>query len=249
MGWLLGELGRGELLSAPLPEIGARQQGILVSLVADARWHAGIGDPTPLGWLTVVAYGLAAVLCARAVVIARSAERRFSGVDDLQARNQRSMKHLWLLIGILMVLLGVNKQLDLQTLVIQRVRRRAYVDGWYGERRRYQVDFIISMTIAGAIAVTGLCVWLRRVLRRVFLVIVGIGLLVLFVLIRASSFHYVDRVLSLGGRVRINWIIELSGIGLIVVAALHFHAIERREFGGPSTAGQSVPDTSVSSHA
>jgi hypothetical protein len=217
--------------------------------VAQGRWHPGIGDPTPVGWLTVAAYGLAAVLCARAVVTARAAERRLTGTDDAQARDQRSLKHLWVLIGLTMVVLGVNKQLDLQTLVIQQVRRRAYVDGWYGERRRYQLDFIVSMTIAGAITVVVLCVWLRRVLRRVFLAIAGLALLVVFVLIRASSFHYVDKVLSLGGRVRVNWIIELSGIGLIVIAALHFIAAERSDFLGPPLAEPPVSDRGLSSHA
>jgi hypothetical protein len=193
------------------------------------RWHPGIGDPTLVGWLTVGAHGLAVVACGRAAVTARDAERCFAGVDPAQARDRRSMKHLWVSIGLAMVLLGINKQLDLQTLVVQYVRQRAYVDGWYGDRRRYQMDFIVATTIAGIVAVTGLSVLLRRVLRRVFLAIVGVGLLVLFVLVRASSLHDVDRALSLGGGVRVNSIFELSGIGLIIVAAIHCQTIGRRE--------------------
>ena len=213
------------------------------------RWHPGIGDPTPVGWLTVAAYGVAAILCAQAALTARAAQDCFSGIHAAQARDRRSMKHLWLLVGLTMVLLGVNKQLDLQTLLIQQVRRRAYVDGWYGDRRRYQMDFIVAMTITGVIAVTALSVLLRRVLRRVWLAIVGLGLLVVFVLVRASSFHYVDKVLSLGGRVRVNWIIELSGIGLIIVSALHFDATERRQLRKlrePSAVGESAPEMSLS---
>ena len=36
-------------------------QALFVALVtgADGRWHPGIGDPTIMGWVTVVAYALA----------------------------------------------------------------------------------------------------------------------------------------------------------------------------------------------
>ena len=209
------------------------------------RWHPGIGDPTPVGWLTVAAYGFTAAVCARVFLTARAAQRGFRGVDDVQARDRRALKHLWLVIGLTMLLLGINKQLDLQTFVIQRVRRRAYVDGWYGDRRRYQKDFIVAMTVTAAIAVTLVSVWLRRVLRRVLLAIAGLGLLVLFVLVRASSFHYVDKLLSLGGRVRMNWIIELGGIGLIVVAALHNQATGRRELVELSTVRPAAAELSL----
>ena len=56
--------------------------------------------------------------------------------------------------------------------------------------------------------------------RRVSPAIAGISMLVVFVIVRAASFHYVDKVLALGGSVRINHLLELTGIGMIVVAAL-----------------------------
>src|SRR4029079_14230856 len=110
-----------------------------------------------------------------------------------EARDQRSMKHLWLLITVTMVLLGLNKQLDLQTLLIQTVRDSAYEHGWYNDRRRYQVDFILIISAVAVFFGIGLSLRLRRVLRRVIVAVAGLGMLVVFVLIRASSFHYVDR--------------------------------------------------------
>jgi hypothetical protein len=139
------------------------------------------------------------------------------------------MKQLWLLIAVTMVLLGINKQLDLQTLLIEKVRNRAYANGWYSDRRRYQLDFIAAMSFAGLLATAGLVIWLRRVFSRVYLAIGGLAMLVLFVTIRAASFHYVDKVLALGGEVRVNTVIELSGIGLIIAAALQWQLFERRD--------------------
>ena len=155
------------------------------------------------------------------------------------------MKQLWLLIAVTMVLLGINKQLDLQTLLIQEVRKQAYAHGWYSQRRRYQVEFIATILVVGLLATIGLAFWLRRVLRRVALAIAGIGMLVLFVAIRAASFHYVDRALSLGGRVRVNWILDLSGVGLIIVAAMHWRYIDRRLL--ESRLSAAAPESDLSS--
>jgi hypothetical protein len=197
--------------------------------VVGLRWRPGIGDPTFVGWLTVAAYGVAAAAAVWALAGARRAQHRFTGVDERAARDQRAMKHVWLMIAVTMALIGVNKQLDLQTVLIQKVRQRAYVDGWYGDRRRYQLDFIVAMTLAALCAGIGLSVWLKRVLARMALAIAGLGMLVLFVLIRAASFHYVDKVLGLGDGLRLNAIIELSGIGLIIGAALQWQGAERRQ--------------------
>jgi hypothetical protein len=203
--------------------------------VVGLRWRPGIGDPTFVGWLTVAAYVIAASLAARAFATARRAETRFNVSEPSAARDQRSMKHLWLLITVTMVLLGLNKQLDLQTLLIQEVRDRAYKHGWYNDRRRYQVDFILVVTAAAVLFGIGLSLRLRRVLRRVFVAVAGLGMLVVFVLVRASSFHYVDRALSLGGRFKVNAILELGGIGLIIGAALQWQAAEQRLLAEPTS--------------
>ena len=214
------------------------------------RWRPGIGDPTFVGWLTVAAYVIAALLAARAFATAHRAERRFRVSEPSVARDQRSMKHLWLLITITMVLLGINKQLDLQTLLIQTVRDRAYAHGWYDDRRRYQVDFILVVLAVSVLFGIALSLRLRRVLRRVIFAVAGLGMLVVFVLIRASSFHYVDRALSLGGRFKVNAVLELSGIGLIIGAALQWQVAEQRLGAQPVTSAApssefSAPSTTV----
>lgn len=185
-----------------------------------ARWHLRVGDPDAISWFIVFAYAVAFVLALRAYGSAKAAERLLSMPHPDESRRQRSMKQLWLLITVTVCALGINKQLDLQTLAIQTVRDRAYAHGWYGRRREYQVAFILAVILVGVIGTTLAVVWLRRVFRRVWLAIAGISMLVVFVIVRAASFHYVDKVLALGGSVRINHLLELSGIGMIAVAAL-----------------------------
>lgn len=179
--------------------------------VVQLHWHLGIGDPTFMGWLTVAAYGLAAAAC----FIAASRDR--AG----EPREVRTRRRMWLAIGLVMSFLCVNKQLDLQTLFTDFGRVVAARGGWYGQRRAVQLAFVVAVMGAGA-AMIGYVVWkIRKLFGESVLVPIGLCALVVFVVIRAASFHHVDVLLMsrvLG--VRMNWILELGGIALVGLGAL-----------------------------
>ena len=84
-------------------------------------WHFGIGDPTPIGWFTVFAYLAATIACARVWAVDRQADRI----------RQPASPVFWMVLTILLLFLGINKQLDLQTLLNDVGRRMAKADGWY----------------------------------------------------------------------------------------------------------------------
>jgi hypothetical protein len=182
-----------------------------VSTAADGRWHPGIGDPNLTGWVTVLAYGVAFALCALC------AAREPAGAPAAEPA-----RRVWIAVALLMALLGVNKQLDLQTWFTEVGRDMAMAQGWYAARQKVQVLFIGVLGVAGVIAMA----WLQHVLRRlgseVRGVVAGLVVLMVFVVTRAASFHHVDRLLSLelAPHVRFNAVLELSGIGLVIGAAL-----------------------------
>lgn len=120
-----------------------------------------------------------------------------------------------------MALLAINKQLDLQSLLTQVGRDIAVYEGWWDRRRAVQATFIAAVAIVGMLAV-GLMGWLSwpLTLGRA-LALAGIGFLLVFIVTRASSFHHVDIVLKeTAFGLRWNWILELSGIGLVAAGAL-----------------------------
>ncbi|MCU1501014.1 MAG: hypothetical protein JWM12_368 [Ilumatobacteraceae bacterium] len=196
-------------------------------VAAGGRWHLGIGDPDALAWCIVGGYVVTAGFAARAFLTARRGQQSLVGVDRREWRNQRVLARLWLAIATVLLALGLNKQLDLQTWMLQTLRRKAYEGGWYDDRRTYQTDFIGAVLVLGSAVTCLLAYSLRHVLGRVLLTVAGMSTLVLFVVVRAASFHYVDRVLALGGRVRINVILELGGIVLVVVSTLIWQGTER----------------------
>ena len=178
------------------------------------RWSPGIGDPTPLGWFTVAAYLVAALLCLRARRVAR--EERAAGA--------RHCSHMFWLVGVLGLFgLGVNKQLDLQTAFTEFGRILAREQGWYEDRRMVQLAFIAGVLTAALIGLGWLVRVSRKDARRLRLAIVGAAGLAAFVAIRASSFHHVDILLreQLFG-LRWNGWLELGGIACVAVAAGRF---------------------------
>jgi hypothetical protein len=191
-----------------------------ILLVTDqaGRWHPGIGDPTIMGWVTVVAYLVAAFFCQRAFVTSRYGADKLRAINASEAQNQRQLAWFWLGACALMALLGLNKQLDLQTLFTEVGRDLAHSQGWYEQRRKYQALFIIAIGIVGTAAAFGAAYLLRRVARRIVLALGGLSALVVFIVVRAASFHHVD-ILLRSGPIRLNWLLELGGIALVAFAA------------------------------
>ncbi len=201
--------------------------GILLAIGADGRWRIGIGDPSVFGWITVLGYFAAAFLCWRASDAAR---RRLRGAQK-NLSLQRRLVWFWLaLVGVLTVL-GVNKQLDLQSLFTEIGRDVALSHGWYGRRYVVQLAFVIGLGGAGILGAGLLAYWLRGVMRHVLGPALGVTALFVFVVIRAASFHKVDFAL-MSGSVRLNWVLELGGIA--IVAAFAVRARRRDERLGPA---------------
>ena len=180
--------------------------GLIAAVVAN-RWQPGIGDPTVLGWGTVVAYAVSFVLCVLACRKARGTTTRRTA-------------SLWAILAAMMLLLGINKQLDLQTWFSQVARDQIMNRGLYDQRRAYQGAFILAASLVGLTTVGGLgFVAIRR--RWPLLPVAGATFLISYVIIRAASFHHVDHIINMSiPGARLSSVIELFGIATIGFAAV-----------------------------
>jgi hypothetical protein len=182
----------------------------LLAATENGNWHLGIGDPTPVGWITAFAYLAASLACAMVWTADRRASRH----------GRPGSPVFWLTLALLLLFLGINKQLDLQTLLGDIGRRKARAEGWYGNRRLYQTMFIAAVAVAGLFAIA-IFSWLaRKQWKRSLLGLLGTVFLFVFVLIRASSIHHVDVALQWKfAGAKWNWIIELAGIAVVLLGA------------------------------
>jgi hypothetical protein len=174
------------------------------------RWHLGLGDQSWLGWLTVLGYAIAALLAGRSALTAR----RASAVWD---------ERFWWAACLLLLLLGVNKQLDLQVLLTDIGRAWAVDHGWYRARRAFQKEFISGVALCGAAVVAAGVIWARKRSGAIRLGFAGLVFLIAYILIRAASFHHMDSLLraSILG-LRWTWIVEWAGIATVGIAAWRY---------------------------
>ena len=181
-----------------------------------------MGDPTVVGWAICCAYLVSAWLCYRAAVRCACGGR----VNPLNRRPglgapPTRLKRVWLGLAGLLVLLGINKQLDLQLWLSLAGRWLARTQGWYEYRFYVQLAFfvvlVISVIAAGALLVRQG----RSSLREVRLALVGAALLAIFVLVRGISFDLLDLRVDLAG-VKVHEVLEAAGIALVAWSAAIF---------------------------
>ena len=171
----------------------------------DLNWSPRIGDPTVAAWLTVILYLVTSISCW---ILAREL-----GLPGIERRAWRS-------ISVLFFFLGINKQLDLQTALTEAGRYLAHDQGWYEQRQLVQLAFIALIAMICLISAITLLIWVRDAPISTWSALIGTTLVIGYVLIRAASFHHVDRFIGhtlLG--LRWNWILEMGGIALVLLAS------------------------------
>ena len=170
-------------------------------------WKPGIGDPTFIGWIAVAAYFFTALLCAWAASRSR--------------RSKASQAKTWWILSLVLVALGINKQLDLQGLLTELGRSFAYQHGLYEKRRVLQLIFLFLLAVL-SLTVLFLWFWMnRRDWRAQGYMMAGSVFLVAFVLVRAASFHHFQDFFAfpLGG-VKLHRVIELFAIAWLAASAI-----------------------------
>ena len=179
------------------------QSSFVFAAVEDGRWHAGIGDPTFFGWLTVLVYLLAVACC-----ISHANNIKKIGADT----------KFWFVLAGLLFLLAINKQLDLQSWFTEIMRDSAKAHGWYENRRPMQIAFIAFLGIGMLITLASLRIFLAHSWRHNKLTWFGIILLCVFIVMRAASFHHLD--ILIGHKIlglRINVLLEIGALFLIIL--------------------------------
>lgn len=179
-------------------------------MLAAITWRPRIGDPSPMDWGITAIYFLGSVIC---FLTART--------EPQTSQHERGRhRRFWLALAVMMLALGLNKQLDLQTLLTQVGREIARSGGWYGQRRVFQAAFVFNCVVLGAIFAGVGWRMLRGQSRVAYLAYLGVVFLITFVVLRAASFHHIDTVLyRLPGLGRnVNFGLELVGVLIVTTS-------------------------------
>lgn len=171
-----------------------------------------MGDRSIIAWGIVLGYVAAALLAFAAAKRGRKAAERW----------------FWILAAAVLLLLGLNKQLDVQTFIVDLARELARAGGWYEHRRIVQGAFIGGLVAGAAAGALVLATRLRRAPMTIKIAGAGLVLLALFVIIRAASLHPVDLWVTADvAGLRTGWWIEIAGIAVVALGAARYRARRR----------------------
>ena len=127
---------------------------------------------------------------------------------------------LWSASATLALLLGINKQLDVQTYLTQWGRELSRNWGIYSGRRNAQLlasILIISLVVAAAVYAI---VFVRKVGWGLRVAILGLAICMAYVVLRLISIPHVDHWFRVDvGGWKMSWIVELTGVGVTLVGA------------------------------
>jgi hypothetical protein len=175
-------------------------------------WHFQCDNPTILGWSVVAFYGMAALSCAGAAVLSRTLDSK-GGRDGSPG--------IWWSLALMLFFLGVNKQLNLQTLLIVVLRHVSVAGGWSGRRRTVQLVFSLVFGLGLGLLLIGLAFRYREFFRKNRHALWGLIVLGVFVALRAATINHVDEFLRVNLRdENWAWALEILGSVLIGIGAV-----------------------------
>lgn len=174
------------------------------------QWRPAIGDPTTMGWITTAAYFVATLITFQAA-------RRTGGAPGLPAGG----RFIWMMVMMLMALLGLNKQLDLQSLLNETGRHLSLQLGLFEQRREIQKWFIIGLFAVSLAGGLSALIVFRAFWKQHLLLIAGLVLVLGYVALRAASIeHIAHRIAHHMENPRIGGLMEMTGVALVLLAAL-----------------------------
>ena len=184
-----------------------------MAILADSTldvWRGSFGDSGALSWVITAAYLAAAALCGRCALAAR----RYA-TDDPQSERPGP----WSALAGGLLLLGLNKQLDLQILV--REIGIAFV-GFLGldQHRRWVgrlFVLVLGLFLLRVLALAARRVWGHTRGHR--LLLIGLALLATFAVVRAGTYVPGLKQFNLRYKDALHLVFELGGIILLGLGA------------------------------
>lgn len=186
----------------------------ILAILEKNGWRLCIGDPYPIGWIIFAAYLIASVLC---FYVGNSISKSNS------INKEKRDIIFWYGLSILLFFLGINKQLDLQTLFTASGRAIAHSQGWYTIRREVQKIFIIGFTFISLFSLIGIGIFFKKQVLKNYYIIIGAIVIVFYVIIRASTFNHIEFIpsgLHTIFSIHTKYIIELLGLLFILYGAI-----------------------------
>jgi len=184
---------------------------------SDATWLFQVGDPTLGAWLVTIGYLTASLLCLRISLFQNKNETVVGKSHSVIRLNSRLF---WLIFGLLTLTLGLNKQLDIQTLLIELLRNRDGQNSTNETSRIGTTSFLIFFVATISYAYIVFSSVLYRSNIDIRLGLVSVALIQTYVIYRASVIHQFYGAIQAGsGMDKLVLMTEPAGVLLLIYVA------------------------------
>ena len=197
-----------------------------------AHWWKEFGDNDVLGWATTLAYFVVAILCFRA---ARAIRRQRAAQMPPALPSDSARPADWTIIGVGVLLLGINKQLDLQILARDTGLALVKAAGFDENRRWVGRLFVLVLSVAVLSVLARSARHLRAARRGHTLTLIGLTLLACFLIVRAAGYLPFLSGFNVRYKDVLHVVLELGGLAFVGVSA--WRAPRSR----PTSAGRPPP--------
>lgn len=186
------------------------QDGSRLIFVANI-FSNGLSLPVVLYWGIALLY----------VVIYKQWSQANNTSDMRLAKQARINWRIWISVATILFVFGLARQFQWGEQLISLCREVAKKQGWYKERRLYQTEVILLVAGGGAVWLCLFIWWLARSVGRNAMVLIPVGILLIFSLVRTCSLHQIDAALNLRFiGLSVNSWIEFTLLAAIGLAAL-----------------------------
>jgi hypothetical protein len=180
---------------------------IFYKALQNGYWREHAGDNTPMGWFITGLYLAGVGICT--LCVKRSRQHALSGT------------WFWWVCVLALLLLGINKQLDLQMLLADLGRTYARSHAWYSLRKPVQIQ-AVSISLALCLGMVEIILFkLRQQAKITWLALFGLAILALYFGLRMVSLHQVDKYVMVSCRgIALGSLIEIGGILCVSTSAI-----------------------------
>lgn len=190
---------------------------LMIGAIQNGHWVWGPGDSFIPAAVMAALHVFVACLCL------------WSGLRQRRPVDESSLRffpmyssRFWIVLGTVLLILGINQFGDLHTAVSLSGKQLVTNLGLKDQQWFLQVSFI---TIVALMGITGVAVFYWRIKRKsrwCYVAVAGLGLQLVFVLIRTASLNYIDELLGIRlddySGVTSNLALESLGLLLILAA-------------------------------
>ncbi|MBB6479501.1 hypothetical protein [Spirochaeta isovalerica] len=179
-----------------------------------ARWLSRSGDATFWSWVITFLYAVVIIL---------------SFLYTRKIRGDKPLHLLWMALSTFLLAMGVNKQLDFQTLLIMGGRYLAWKTGFirYGWVIQMAAGAIISSLCFAAILY--ILIRCRSVLNRAKTALAGTAILLLFLFIRIGSITGLRTAMILQYIIFHIHALELLGLTIIFASLIYYIFLDAKK--------------------